>query len=608
MERQGERVIRRDFDLTFDGIGLKAYTETIDGVEVKFLGGTASSTAKDLYGDVIAPSGQVKMMEKLTKLAGELKEQKSGLTAWLNHSYKLPEDTLGAFTGASLTTRDDGGETFIDLDIKCRVTETNPRGLAAWQQVKDGIRHGWSIGAYFTEAEWMSDDPASPDYWSLYVTDLNLIEISLVGIPANQRAWCKSAADVKAKAAALAEAENIVRDAKDAAQKRSLVMKSLISLDDAPAHREATKTADSMSTSPITAREASWTDDDGKKLADAMAAISAMSDAELREVGRLEAVKTLKELQERVGDENGNATKLCLEVAIKALESRQLEAKEQSELSAALREAAGDDPTKIMLSQAADAIEALSALISARSYFAAKGNSTAEDDDDDDKIALAIGHLAKSVGHGLCVRGGGHIAKAIECLAAAVVDQPGPTGTEDTDTYAAQIKKLSPKGGDVIVVHTKDAPSQEFVDRLVKSGAIPERVHCMVLSADMSVNIDADFAAKSQSLTETTAALEAKTAELATLEASIAAKNAELTEATTKATEAATQLAELEAKIKEAGEKRLGRVGEKTFEDIARERAAEIKEPLNENDRVAILAAFLKQNGDAPPSGRDLVA
>ncbi|MDB5042176.1 MAG: hypothetical protein JWN27_2902 [Candidatus Eremiobacteraeota bacterium] len=220
----GRPARERDYDATFSLGKLRAYTKPdAAGVERKYIGGTASSTAKDLYGDIFAPSAQQQMVEKLRGLPVTIKDPDSGLTSWLNHSYKIPEDTLGAIVDAALVVRTgDDGEEYIDLDIEVRVTETNPRALAAWEQCQDGIRHGWSVGLIFLEVEWASEEP---DDWSFLVTSVDLLEISLVGIPANQRAWCRSAEDLKTRAASFAAA--VPKDV-EPAQRRDLVTKSLV--------------------------------------------------------------------------------------------------------------------------------------------------------------------------------------------------------------------------------------------------------------------------------------------------------------------------------------------------------------------------------------------
>jgi hypothetical protein len=215
---------RIDFQLDFAGMTIRAYEREVDGVMRKFIGGSGSSTAEDLYGSVIGTECQQKMADKLRTLAADDK----ALTAWLNHSYKIPEDTLGSFTGAKLAIRtdDETGKEVVDLDIECMITEENPRAIAAFNQTKEGIRHGWSIGAYFLDYKWTSDDPESDDWddWYLYVTDILLLEISLVGIPANQRAWVRSAEEMKARAVSIAE--RVATGARADAEHRDLVLRS----------------------------------------------------------------------------------------------------------------------------------------------------------------------------------------------------------------------------------------------------------------------------------------------------------------------------------------------------------------------------------------------
>ena len=217
----------RDLDFVFVGIGLKAFTKSVDGREAMYIGGVASSTAKDLYGDIITPKGQQAMLAKLRGVP--VKDQSSrGLTAWLNHSYEIPEDTLGVIETASLNQRAGDTGDVVELEIEVRVTEENPRAIAAWKQVQDGIRHGWSIGAYFLDVDWANPD--DPDDYSFQVNDVDLLEISLVGIPANQESWSKGVAQAKERAVRAAE-----RIAKSAlpAERRELVRKSLIhQLDD----------------------------------------------------------------------------------------------------------------------------------------------------------------------------------------------------------------------------------------------------------------------------------------------------------------------------------------------------------------------------------------
>ena len=529
------RARQLDCNLLFDGVALKAYTKTVDGKEVKFLGGTASSTAKDLYGDVIGPEGQVKMLEKLKSLASDLASQKSGLTGWLNHSYKIPEDTLGAFVNASLTTRDDAGETFIDLDIELRLTETNPRALAAWEQVKDGIRHGWSIGAYFLEAEWMSDDPDSPDYWSLHVTDIELLEISLVGIPANQRAWCRSAADLKSKA--LKEAEKIARGARDAAddERRSLVLKSLL------ASKAEIETAESVVKSAV------------------------------------------PEVQPDV-----KTVPAAADVAVR------------SAIVAELREhasSAGDDASELRAT-----------LLGAAAALEQKDSP----DDARDLIGMAISHVTKAVGHGLCIKSASHVAKALDCLTGAIGVDGGeamPDGDEDPDEKAAalvaalgiEFTKLAPKAGDVVFIRVADEERVNELAAALGSVARPEGVSFLCLSGDAVASIDSELVAKRN-------ALEEATRTCADAEARRNEAMARCTEIEAKFAAARSELDALNAKIEAAKNTRLGHKSVQVG-DSQRSAGTEVRpEDYEQNNSQLREALARTMSGGASTSARDVVA
>jgi HK97 family phage prohead protease len=215
------------FELLFASPAMGAFTRAdSDGVVRKYIGGTASSTMEDLKESIIMPEAQQMMLDKLHSVATRMNDVQGGMTAWLNHDYNIPEDCLGAFTAAALTTRIEDGKKYIDLDIECRLTESNPRAAAAYAQVEDGIRHGWSIGAYFTDIKWASDDPDDENFWKMLVMGVELLEISLVGIPANQRAWVRDAES--AKAHAVAEAERITIETYGRTQRRGFVQRALI--------------------------------------------------------------------------------------------------------------------------------------------------------------------------------------------------------------------------------------------------------------------------------------------------------------------------------------------------------------------------------------------
>jgi Caudovirus prohead serine protease len=177
--------------------------------------GTASSSTEDRYGDTLTEVCQANMLA-----------QADGLTMWLNHSYEVPEDIAGTCINPSLerATAEDG-TSCLDLKITLEIDPTSPRAMKSWQSVNRGTKLAFSIGGYFEEYEIEYDGP--DDWWGhLLVDSIELLEISLVGIPANRRAYTKTFDTLRA--AVVKRAEEIAVEARDQStmQKRILVRKS----------------------------------------------------------------------------------------------------------------------------------------------------------------------------------------------------------------------------------------------------------------------------------------------------------------------------------------------------------------------------------------------
>lgn len=158
----------------FSGL-LKAYE---DDAGKKRLHTTASSTIKDLVGDEITPAAISKMAERA----------RGNLTIFLNHEYKVPEDVLGSAEKADVVDRgiDGDGNPVVDLDFDIAVNETNPRAVSTWEAIDSGVKLGTSIGAIVRTAKKKKDG-------GLVISDLELLEASIVGIPANPRSWVQYA-------------------------------------------------------------------------------------------------------------------------------------------------------------------------------------------------------------------------------------------------------------------------------------------------------------------------------------------------------------------------------------------------------------------------------
>lgn len=149
---------------------LKAY-EGGDGV--KRLRTTASSTVLDLGGDEM----------ELSALKAMAITAQQNMTIFLNHKYQVPEDVLGSVEAAAI--KDAGG--VWDLDFDVRVEDSNPRAVSTWTQIQNGTKLGCSIGARIPEGGYEKTNTG------LKIKDIQLMEASIVGIPANPRSFVQHA-------------------------------------------------------------------------------------------------------------------------------------------------------------------------------------------------------------------------------------------------------------------------------------------------------------------------------------------------------------------------------------------------------------------------------
>jgi HK97 family phage prohead protease len=142
------------------------------------LSGVASSTVEDLHGDRIERTA-LKDMER---------QVANGLTIFLNHSYRVPEDVAGYASAAKITKRgeDAEGNAIWDLDMEITINDENPRATEAWRGIrKKGAKVGLSIGANIPNGGY----EVNPKTGAKTIKRVNLLETSIVGIPANPRSW-----------------------------------------------------------------------------------------------------------------------------------------------------------------------------------------------------------------------------------------------------------------------------------------------------------------------------------------------------------------------------------------------------------------------------------
>jgi len=146
------------------------------------LSGVASSTVEDLHGDKILRNG-LKDMEN----------QVVGMTIFRNHSYSVPEDVMGTATGGRIVKRgeDKDGNAVWDFDIDMVVNTANPKAIETWEAIKKGTKLGFSIGANIPNGEFEVDRKTG----AKTIKRIQLLETSIVGIPANPRSWIARAVE-----------------------------------------------------------------------------------------------------------------------------------------------------------------------------------------------------------------------------------------------------------------------------------------------------------------------------------------------------------------------------------------------------------------------------
>jgi len=144
--------------------------------------GTASSTIKDLHGDNMLQSA----LEDMERAAN------NNLTIFGNHSYEVPEDVYGSVEKARLKaagTVDDAGDPIWDLDFNVVINDENDRAVKTWRAIDKGTKLGMSIGAMIPTGGAIRDKKAG----TLTIAHVDLLETSIVGIPANPRSWIENA-------------------------------------------------------------------------------------------------------------------------------------------------------------------------------------------------------------------------------------------------------------------------------------------------------------------------------------------------------------------------------------------------------------------------------
>jgi hypothetical protein len=111
----------------------------------------------------------------------------NNLTIFLNHSYMVPEDVAGSVERAVLRSHPQDASVH-DLTLDIAINESNPRAVSAWEAIQSGTQLGLSIGAMIPEGGVKRQKGGS-----LEINHVELLETSLVGVPANPRSWVEYA-------------------------------------------------------------------------------------------------------------------------------------------------------------------------------------------------------------------------------------------------------------------------------------------------------------------------------------------------------------------------------------------------------------------------------
>jgi len=142
------------------------------------LHGIASSTVKDRHGDTMQPSALMDMERSANQ----------NLTIFLNHSYDVPEDVAGHVERALLRSHPQDPD-IHDLSMDIVINETNDRAVKAWEAINGGTQLGLSIGAMIPDGGAERDRKSG----AYSINHVELLETSLVGVPANPRSWVEYA-------------------------------------------------------------------------------------------------------------------------------------------------------------------------------------------------------------------------------------------------------------------------------------------------------------------------------------------------------------------------------------------------------------------------------
>lgn len=200
-----------EFRFVTNGLSIEMQPAGDDGRGRRRFKAVASSTAKDLRGDEMQMSALEDMVASFRR----------GLNVFMDHNHTA-ENVFGRTDQAEI--KDSGfrdprnGATIWDLHVGGTVNEPNKKAMELADSIDGGyVSFGTSIGAFVTKADKKKDAPGR------IVEHVDCKELSIVGIPMQQRAWTYKSADANwtKKAADAADTmleQNALFDGEDAPQ------------------------------------------------------------------------------------------------------------------------------------------------------------------------------------------------------------------------------------------------------------------------------------------------------------------------------------------------------------------------------------------------------
>ena len=140
---------------------------------------TGSSNVEDLQGDTVTDEGLASMAQVTPG------EAYSNL--YLNHNYTLPYSFFGKLLASPVIVKT-GSIADLHLASDCTMKQDAAKGT--YIEIQNGAHFGCSAGFIITK--WHVEGEET-DWWSpIFIDEVTILEFSVVGLPANPRAWVES--------------------------------------------------------------------------------------------------------------------------------------------------------------------------------------------------------------------------------------------------------------------------------------------------------------------------------------------------------------------------------------------------------------------------------